>query len=203
MSEAFPLDDQPEPSPPSPEVVKVLVDNHRQFLAFLERRLGSRHAAEDVLQDAWVRGLSRLDSVRDEGAVTAWFYRLLRNAIVDHWRRREAERRSLDRLAALPEEHVPAVDEELMNQVCGCVERLLGTLKPEYVEALRRVDLDGEAVADWASAAAITPNNASVRLHRARRALARRLEQSCGTCATHGCLDCTCGGPNAEAAGEC
>jgi len=24
---------------PSPEVVKVLVDNHRQFLAFLEKRL--------------------------------------------------------------------------------------------------------------------------------------------------------------------
>jgi RNA polymerase sigma-70 factor (ECF subfamily) len=31
-----------------------------------------------------------------------------------------------------------------------------------------------------------------VRLHRARAALKTRLEQSCGTCATHGCLDCTC-----------
>lgn len=204
MSDALHPDELIERGAPSPEVLKVLVDNHRQFLAFLERRLGSRHTAEDVLQDAWVRGLAKLHTVRDEGAVTAWFYRLLRNAIVDHFRRRGSERRGLDRLAAVPEEHAPAVDDdELMREVCGCVERLLATLKPEYAEALRRVDLDGATVAAWAAAAAITPNNASVRLHRARRALAARLEQSCGTCATHGCLDCSCGGGNGRATGEC
>lgn len=44
-----------------------------------------------------------------------------------------------------------------------------------------------------AKALGITTNNATVRLHRARRALKRELERSCGICATHGCLDCTCG----------
>ena len=51
---------------------------------------------------------------------------------------------------------------------------------------------DAETV--WAEDLGITPNNATVRLHRARKALKRELERSCGTCATHGCLDCGCGG---------
>jgi RNA polymerase sigma-70 factor (ECF subfamily) len=55
------------------------------------------------------------------------------------------------------------------------------------------VDLEGGSVGDYARKAGITPNNASVRLHRAREALRKQVEKTCGTCATHGCLDCTCG----------
>ena len=38
----------------------------------------------------------------------------------------------------------------------------------------------------------ITDNNAGVRVFRARQALHRQLMQSCGTCAEHGCVECTC-----------
>jgi len=70
------------------------------------------------------------------------------------------------------------------------------TLKPEYATAIKRVDLDGATVVALAREAGITANNAGVRLHRAHEALRRQLALSCGTCATHGCLDCHCGGPN-------
>jgi RNA polymerase sigma-70 factor (ECF subfamily) len=87
------------------------------------------------------------------------------------------------------------VDEELMEETCRCASSLLDTLKPDYAEALRRVDLGGASVKDWAEATGITANNASVRLHRAREALRRQVIRTCGTCAEHGCLDCSCGGP--------
>ena len=195
---------EPQPNPPaagdaalpaSPAVTAVLVENHRRFLAFLERRVGSREVAEDLLQDAFVRGLTRAGQLRDEESVVAWFYRALRNALVDHWRRRGAERRAVDRAAAVAEESVPGVDEELQDTVCSCASALLETLKPEYAEAVRRVDLQGGSVKDYARESGITANNASVRLFRARDALRRQVERSCGTCAEHGCLDCTCGGP--------
>lgn len=38
----------------------------------------------------------------------------------------------------------------------------------------------------------VTANNASVRLHRARRALKEQLLRACGACAAHGCLECSC-----------
>jgi RNA polymerase sigma factor (sigma-70 family) len=181
------------PAADSP-TVQVLVENHRRFLAFLERRVGSREAAEDILQDAFVRGIGRADSLRSGESAVAWFYRLLRNALTDHFRRRQAELRALQKYAAEP--HPDAVLEaELKEAVCECVGSLIGTLKPEYGAALRRVEMEGLSVAAFAEEAKITPNNAGVRLHRARLALRRQLEKSCGTCARHGCAQCDCHGP--------
>jgi RNA polymerase sigma-70 factor (ECF subfamily) len=179
--------------PASPQVVAALVQNHRRFLAFLERRVGSREVAEDILQDAFVRGLARAGQLRDRESVVAWFYRSLRNALVDHWRRSGAERRAFEELAAGSGSE-PSVDPELMKTVCECATALLDTLKPEYAEALRRVEMEGVSVKDFARDKSVSPNTASVRLFRAREALRRQVERSCGTCAEHGCLDCSCGG---------
>ena len=171
--------------------VEVLVENHRAFLRFLERRLGRRDLAEDVLQDAFVRTAVRLPSVPDE-ALVPWFYRVLRNAVVDRHRRRGSEERAL---AALARELDDAVElpPEVRAEVCACVRRLAGTLKPEYAEALAAVDIDGLPVKAYAERAGLTASNAGVRVFRARAALRRRLADSCGTCAEHGCLDCSCG----------
>ena len=184
--------------PVTPQLVQVLVENHRRFLAFLERRVGSREVAEDILQEAFVRGLAGASRLRDGDSVVAWFYRTLRNAITDHWRRRAAEQRATDRVAGAGEATAPAADEELLNAVCGCVGDMLATLKPEYADAIRRVDLEDMSVKAFAEQAGITANNASVRLFRGREALREQLRRSCGTCATHGCLDCSCGGPGAR-----
>lgn len=177
-----------------PNVVAVLVENHRQFLAFLERRVGSREVAEDILQDAFVRGLARSSQLRDQESVIAWFYRSLRNALVDHWRKTGTERRIFDDADAGADSELSA-DPELMHTVCACATALLDTLKPEYAEALRRVDLEDVSVKDFAQEKNVTANNASVRLFRAREALRRQVTRSCGTCAEHGCFDCTCGEP--------
>ena len=172
-------------------VVAALVESHRRFLAFLERRLGGDRAlAEDVLQEAFARGLERAGDVREPGSAVAWFFRLLRNALADRGRRASSARALELALDAEPEARAEAEEE-----VCRCVAALAGTLKPEYEAAVRRVELDGLPLAEFAAEAGITPNNAAVRVHRARRALRERVARACGTCAEHGCLDCTCGSP--------
>ena len=177
----------------SPAVVRVLVENHRRFLSFLERRVGRRELAEELLQEAFTRGIARGRTLRDDDSVVAWFYRLLRNVMIDHLRRQSAEARGQ---AALAREESAAGeadrDQELVDTVCACVTSLVDTLKPEYAATIRQVDLGGESLQSFATTAHITRGNAAVRLHRARQALRRRVEQSCGTCATHGCYQCEC-----------
>src|SRR5688572_6190632 len=82
----------------TPDVAAIFVANHRAFLAFLERRVGGRAIAEDILQEAFVKGMGRLDGRQDE-SVIAWFYRTLRNAAVDHHRRHKSAQRALDAFA--------------------------------------------------------------------------------------------------------
>src|SRR5690606_12303241 len=118
------------PASPTPDVARVLADNHARFLAFLTPRLGSPEAAEDVLQAAFVKGLEQQHALRDAESAVAWFYRLLRNAVIDHYRRRGAEERALPRA---PEGAEPSVeDEPLHGEVCRCVHDLVPLLKPEY-----------------------------------------------------------------------
>ena len=176
---------------PTAEVIRVLVGNHRQFLGFLEKRVGSRATAEDILQDAFVKGVDRLDTLRSDESAIAWFYRLLRNAIIDHRRRAGAADR---KLAAFGQEleSRSEPDLEMRGAICGCVSELAATLKEEYAEALRTVEVEGLAVKDYADRVNITQSNAGVRVHRAREALRKQVIRSCGTCADHGCLDCTC-----------
>lgn len=188
-----------ERDPRTPDVLRLLLDNHARFLGFLERRVGSRDEAEDILQEAFVRSIGRTDSLRSSESATAWFYRVLRNALIDHHRREGSRARALHQLASNSQDEADGPDQELETVVCACVTALLDTLKPEYGRALRRVDLDGLSVRGFAEEAGITPGNAGVRLHRAREALRRQLARSCGTCLTHGCLDCSCGEAGTDA----
>lgn len=178
-------------APLSPEVVLRLVSNHREFLAFLQNRLGDRALAEDILQEAFVRGLHKLGTLESDESAIAWFYRILRNALIDYHRRRASVDKRLEAFALELDQHMEP-EGEVRGAVCRCVGELAGTLKPEYAEALRRVEVDGVAVKDYATEAGISSNNAAVRVFRAREALRKQVTRSCGTCADHGCLDCTC-----------
>ncbi len=172
----------------------VLVANHRAFLGFLERRLGDRALAEDVLQEAFAKVIDRPDRAPADGGeegLVKWFYRALRNAAIDQMRRKGAAARAAERLAReLDGASTPGP--EFHEAVCECITRLAATLKPEYADALREIDVEGVAVKTFAARHNVSPSNAGVRVFRAREALKKRLFESCGTCAEHGCRDCQC-----------
>ena len=174
-------------------VRRALVESRRQILSFLQRRLGSSEAAEDVLQAFMLRAIERSTQLRDVRTVRGWLSRILATTIVDH-QRRSARRRQ--REAVMNPNDLEAIeieaDEELDEAVCNCLYKLLPTLKPEYAEVIWRIDLLGEPRERVAASLGVTLNNVTVRLHRGRQALKSRLEEMCLTCPIHGFLDCRC-----------
>jgi RNA polymerase sigma factor (sigma-70 family) len=174
------------------DAVAVLLENHRAFLRYLQRRVGDRTAAEDILQDAFAKVIGRPEPLPPGEAVIPWFYRSLRNAAIDQFRRRGAADRAFEAFARELETHESPVG-ETSEEICACVSRLAGTLKPEYAEALDAIEVHGTPVKTYAEQRGLTAGNAAVRVHRAREALKKRVRDSCGTCAEHGCLHCTCG----------
>jgi RNA polymerase sigma factor (sigma-70 family) len=200
LSVALDTDAVDHDTKPSREVSGVLVGNHRQFLAFLEKRVGSRPIAEDILQDAFVRSMTKLDALRSEESIVAWFYRVLRNAVIDYKRRAGASDRKLAAFGLEVQDRAEP-DVEMHSAICRCVSELAGTLKDDYAEALRKIDVEGLAIKDFAAAVGISKNNAGVRVFRAREALRKQVVRSCGTCAEHGCLNCTCA-PSASGCGQ-
>lgn len=177
---------------PASSVIETLVENHRAFLAYLERRVGDRALAEDILQDTFAKVIARPDQAPADKRIIPWFYTTLRNAAIDQFRRRGAADRVHEAFARELEtqESPPSA---LEAEICACVSRLASTLKPEYEEALTAIDVGGTPVKTFAAGKGISASNAAVRVFRAREALKQRVSESCGTCAEHGCVDCTCG----------
>jgi len=169
----------------------TLFENHRTFLRYLERRVGDRALAEDILQDAFAKIVARPEQAPADEGIVPWFYRTLRNAAVDQFRRRGAADRAYEAFARELETH-EAPTSEMRGEICACVSRLASTLKPEYAEALEAIEVGGTPVKAFAEAKGLSSNNAAVRVFRAREALKKRVTESCGVCAEHGCVNCTC-----------
>jgi RNA polymerase sigma-70 factor (ECF subfamily) len=179
------------PAPANLAPVDALLENHKAFLRYLERRVGDRSLAEDILQDAFAKVVARPEQAPADESVVPWFYRTLRNAAVDQFRRRGTADRVVEAFARELATH-EAPSDELATEICACVSRLAATLKPEYAEALAAIEVAGTPVKTFAVQQGLTPSNAAVRIFRARQALKKRVTESCGICAEHGCVNCTC-----------
>lgn len=177
------------------ELLPHLLSRESDFRSFLRRRVADDALAEDLLQQSFMRAVQQEHQVEQPEQVVAWFYRILRNATIDYYRARVADDRKIEafiqELAVTGTDRTPAFD-ELRPTLCACLQRLLPRLRPAYADLLNRIDLEGESPASVAKDLGVSPNNLTVRLHRARQALRKSLEESCGICTKHGCLNCTC-----------
>jgi RNA polymerase sigma factor (sigma-70 family) len=167
-----------------------LITQRERFLCFVERRVRDRAAAEDILQAAYGRAIA--GTLHNDDSATAWFYRILRNAIIDFYRHRAVESRILKPLESgvdSPQENIPE------RNICPCLKGAIDDLRPAYGEIIREVELADDSsggLNEFARRSGIATGNAAVRAHRARKALQESLRRICGSCAGAGCLDCPC-----------
>ena len=129
--------------------------------------LGDREEAQDAVQQAFLSAWTGLASLREGDRFRAWLGGILYRVCLE-LRRRHARKRRLD-LTAPP---VPRLSEPL-----GEVVRETLALAPEFRDVLTLFYLQGLTIEELAPLLCITPGNAKVRLHRARRMLRERLQE--------------------------
>lgn len=172
-------------------LISNLITQRARFLAFVQKRVRDAATAEDILQSAYARAIAQADSLQTDTAANAWFFRILRNAVIDHYRHNAVETRTFEPIAPGTDPQATIPDMAPAN-TCPCLTSALHQLQPGYEGILRQVDLNEVPLETYAKDIGITPGNAAVRAHRARRSLRKKLVDRCGSCAEAGCLDCTC-----------
>jgi RNA polymerase sigma-70 factor (ECF subfamily) len=177
-------------NPMNTDVATMLIKNRHAFLRFLTRHVGSRDVAEEVLQQFYLRAISKASGLKKRESILQWLYRVLSNTLADFYRAETARRRGEREYARLQ----PKLLDEFATDTqsaCLCFYQLFPMLKPEYVEVLQRVDLSGDSRPKVAKDLGMTLNSLRVRLHRARQVLRNALLASCKGC-EHGFLSCEC-----------
>lgn len=151
----------------------------RLYRFALARVGGDRDTAQDIVQETFCNAIERLDSYRGEAALYTWFCQVCRNAIADHYRRRQSgnERFVLledqpDVRAILEALAAPTDDEPdtgvWRQQIHRIVEATLDALPGRYGEVLEWKYLDGESVVEIARRLELGPKAAESLLTRAR-----------------------------------
>ena len=172
--------------------IAVLVASYREFSSFLEQQVGSSAVSEDILKDAFVHGMHKLDTSRPDESTLTWFYRLLRSAVIEQPRYADAFGGKLGAFRAELEQRIePSAN--LQAAIRRCLGALASTLEPEHAAALRSVDLGGRTVSELAGQTSVAAPAAKLLVDAARAALRRQVVSACGTCIVHGCWNCTCG----------
>jgi RNA polymerase sigma factor (sigma-70 family) len=165
-------------------------ENHSRLLAQLVTWGVPGDRREDILHEAVASAFDALDAVDDVQRLEAWFHQLLRNRAMDFHRARDREYLGNQKWVR---ERKSFFVPKFKSNYCQCVHDVLPTLKREYEEVIRQVEMSDDELRDVAARLGITYGNLKVRLHRARKKLRQELEKICQQCATQGCLDCTCG----------
>ena len=178
----------PEGSGPAEAALWLRWESMRaRALASLQAQGWSRADAEDLFGQALVRAWESRGGLRRPDAAESWFWTVLKRSALDQARR---EQRALQRGSDRCVDDLPAEVEG--DPPCACSLRALGHLPDSAQHLVRAVDVEGLPVQVVAAQEGITPNAASVRLHRARRALRDRLAVTCGTTSVAACMTCGC-----------
>lgn len=131
-----------------------------------------------------MKAIRAAENLDDGEKIDAWLSRILRNTLIDHYRRRATRQRA--EAAYGREVHGDVLGQD--ERPCCCVHDVLPLLRPDYAEVLTQADLKEEPREQIAVTLGLTANNVGVRLHRARR----KLEEGCLKCRDDGYLNCGC-----------
>lgn len=148
---------------------RVLYDEaYPRMMGYAMRRVASRQDAEDIVSEVFTIAWRRLEDIPSDARRLPWMYGTARRTLANHYRGRDRKERLIGRL-----QHEPSPAGQSYDEVHEALDRL----RPADREMLTLNAWDDLDTADIALVLGIPAATAAVRLHRARRRLARELER--------------------------
>ncbi len=149
-------------------------DHHAHLHRFIASRVSDKAEAEDILQDVFLRIHAQIDSLDDADRLQAWIYRIARNVVIDHYRRRRPSEPLPPDLRALEVEQA-----DVHGEIGGCLVPMIGALPQSYRQALELTELQGRTQKALAEQEGLSLSGAKSRVQRARALVKAMLLECC------------------------
>lgn len=173
----------PTSGPPDAEIVRrvlsgqtdeyaVLVRRYKDVLyRYAERMMGRPDDAEDIVQQAFVKGFQRLDRCRDPDRVGGWLFRIAVNLCKDSLKGRRRREVPLEAAGALRAEggspEVTTERTEIREEIYSALQEL----SPEQREAFVLKHVEGWSYEEMSERLDVSVSALKMRVHRAREEL--------------------------------
>lgn len=164
-----------------PAFEDIARDLAQPIARYLERYVGDRAVAEDLLQETLVRMNKGLSAFAGRSSVKTWAFSIASRVAADHFRRPGLKARivELNEVSELVDSD-RAIDERLVvDEMSDCVRRVIDSLPDAYRAALVLHDLEGLSAEQTAEICDCSVASAKIRIHRARLRLKDALKKQC------------------------
>jgi RNA polymerase sigma-70 factor (ECF subfamily) len=144
---------------------------------FIRRRVADDQAADDLLQETFVRVHRGIGTLRESERLAAWVYQIARNVLTDH------HRRGADPAVALGDTDPAAEPDDrpcpLRCAGAGWLDEMVRSLPDGYREAVQLAEIEGLPQQEVADRLRLSLSGAKSRIQRGRAMLMEALDRCC------------------------
>ncbi|AWN39548.1 RNA polymerase sigma factor [Methylobacterium durans] len=174
-----------------PSAIRLILQQHNRRLYRIARSIVRNDSeAEDVLQEAYVRAFTRLNTFRGEARFSTWLTRIVINEALGRLRHQRSSlglssspaHRTSAEIIPFPHPSVPLDPEALMaqHQIRALLEQAIDRLPDGFRSVLIARLVEGLSTEETAELLGLRLETVKTRLHRARQLLRRDLEEQIG-----------------------
>ena len=165
-----------EPATRNEQVEALWHQLNARLRQFICARVSDCDAADDLLQDVFLRIHSHIDTLRQQDRLQSWVYQIARNAIVDYYRSQRPTSELSETLVEEPD--IPDGEDAAMRLASGMRE-MVEALPEPYRQALLLTEFEGLSQRELADRVGISLSGAKSRVQRARLKVRDMLLECC------------------------
>lgn len=157
------------------EINNIWKEYNSQLLNFILKKVKDSAEAEDILQEVFIKILSKIDTLKESEKLKSWMYQITRNTIADHYRLAQKGNKLTD-FQPIEEDFQ---EDSAMKEAESWIGLYINELPENYRQALILSELKGLSIAEVAENMNISYTNARARINRGRQALKKNLTDCC------------------------
>jgi len=151
-----------------PGELVALIPRLRRFARALA---GDADRADDLVQDALEKALSRREQFEAGSRLDSWLYSIIRNRWISDWRRRRTRGEEVDMNDAIDLPGMDGREEYERHQRLAAAQAALGSLPPQQRETVVLVLVEGLSYREAGAVMGVSEGTVASRLARAKTAL--------------------------------
>ena len=157
--------------------LEVLAEESKLYIRYIASRIKDSNLAEDYFHDALLKASQSTKSPEDKEKLKPWFFSVLKNIIIDEYRKEATRKKHVDKVL---EDIDPIVYDEKLSDICCDLEGFfLKLLSPQDEKIIRSLNLNGMSLSDYAQKHNISEGAARVRKSRAMKNLKKKVLKVC------------------------
>ena len=155
--------------------IDQIISKHKQELfGYVLKHVKDNQTAQDIHQEILIKIFKHYKSINKPSSLKAWVYKIARNHIMDHFRKKNYVTISLNEQLAEKNEFTNDA-----GQILPCLRPFINQLKPNYRQALELIDLGGMSQKDFSVKMNMSYSGAKSTVQRARKQLKKSLNKCC------------------------